>query len=63
MIFTKFYNLLNGKTALSNIWDFLLFKRRTFPTESIEVPSDKVLIMPSPILTSELVVDGEVYIL
>lgn len=64
MIFKKIINLIDGKREFTDVWDFLLFQRRTFTAdEDIEIPADKVLIMNSPIIDGELKVDGEVYIL
>ncbi len=64
MLFRKFLHLLNGKRESRYIWDLQLFIRRTFTSdEDIEIPSDKVLQMHSPIMDGELKVDGEAYIL
>jgi len=64
MIFRKFLHLNNGKRNSRFIWDLLLFARRTFTaSEDIDIPSDKVLPLYSPIMDGELKVDGEAYIL
>lgn len=64
MLFFKFINLEDGKKKSQSIWDLLLFVRRTFSaSEDIEIPSDKVLQMHSPVMDGELKVDGEAYIL
>ena len=64
MIFNKVLNLFEGKKRSTFIWDVLLFYRRTFTSdEDIEIPSDKVLQMHSPVMDGELKVDGEAYIL
>lgn len=64
MLFRQFTYLLNGKRSLKNVWDLQLFIRRTFSSsEDIEIPSDKVLQMHSPVMDGELRVDGEAYIL
>ncbi len=63
MLFSNAITLDNGKRFLAKTWDFLLFYRRTFSESVIEIPSDKVLQMHSPILDGELRIDGEGYIL
>ena len=64
MLFRKFNTLSNGKVESRFIWDLLLFYRRTFSLdEDINIPTDKVLQMHSPIMDGELIVDGEAYIL
>jgi hypothetical protein len=64
MIFRKFLNLVNGKVSMSYIWDMLLFIRVTFSdSEDISIPSDKVLIMASPVFDGELSIDGEAHII
>ncbi len=64
MLFGRLNTLLNGKKVNVPLWDVLLFYRRTFTSdEDIEIPSDKVLQMHSPIMDGELKVDGEAYIL
>lgn len=64
MLNFKIITLVNGKRILDNVWNFLLFNRRTFIVgEDIFVPSDKVLQLHSPIIDGELKIDGEVYIL
>ncbi len=64
MLFRKFNTYDSGKVRNSFIWDLLLFYRRTFASdEDINIPSDKVLQMHSPVFDGELSVDGEAYIL
>jgi len=63
-LFYKFTHLVNGKLGVLDIWNLLLLSRRTFTAgEDINIPSDKVLQMNSPIIEGELFVDGEAYIL
>lgn len=64
MLFKKIIYLIDGKREFTNIWDFLLFRKRTFlSNEDIEIPSDKVLVMNSPKIDGEIKIDGELYIL
>lgn len=64
MIFDKVLTLFDGKKKRIDIWDVLLFFRRTFTAdEDINIPADKVLILKCPSLDGELTVDGELYLL
>ena len=64
MIFSKLLNLFEGKKRSTYLWDVSLFIRRTFTIdEDINIPSDKVLQIHSPVLDGELYIDGEAYIL
>ena len=64
MLWFKLLSLVGGKLGFINIWDVLLLKRRNFASgEDIYVPAGMVLQMHSPIIDSELKIDGEVYIL
>jgi len=62
--FTGKLDYFEDQATVANIWDVLLFVKRTFNSdEDINVPSDKVLQMHSPSIDGELFIDGEVYIL
>jgi hypothetical protein len=64
MIFKDVLTLSAGKKLLPKIWDILLISRRTFTSEEdIIIESDKSLILHSPKIDGELVIDGEGYIL
>ena len=64
MLFRDVLTLNEGKRLFTKIWDVLLFSRRTFTLgEDIEIPIDKSLILHSPSIDGELVIDGEGYIL
>ena len=62
-MFSKVLTLLNGKKTNSYTWDIFLFIKRTFnSSEDINIPTDKVLLMHSPSIDSELYIDGEGFI-
>jgi len=64
MLFRRINNIFNGKEINTFIWNVNLFIKRTFSSnEDINIPSDKVLQMHSPVIDGELYLDGEAYIL
>jgi hypothetical protein len=64
VLFFRFLYLIDGKRTFQNIWDMLLFSKRTFTdSEDITIPADKSLILHSPKIDGELKIDGEGYIL
>ena len=64
MLFRDVLTLNEGKRLFVKIWNILLFSKRSFgSSEDIEIPSDKSLILHSPKIDGELIVDGEAYIL
>ena len=64
MLLRKVITLIDGKRKNEYIWNINLFVKRTFTSqEDISIPTDKSLILHSPSIDGELVINGEGFIL
>jgi hypothetical protein len=61
-MFQKIYTILNGKGTLLNSWNFLIFFERGLISEDIFIPVEKTLVMHSPKIDCDIILDGELYI-
>jgi hypothetical protein len=63
MVFQDVLLLDQGKNLLSKIWDISLLIRRSFTSdEDIQIPANMTLVLHSPAIDGELVLDGEGFI-
>lgn len=61
-MFTKVKTLFNGKELIISTCEIFKFFNRSLVSQLITIPVEKTLVMHSPKLDCEILVDGEFYI-